>query len=68
MHLDDSGEKLGKKIRDAAISKVPWTIVIGEKEANGGDLQVKVFGTEESLTVSQSDLLSKVAEMSKLPV
>lgn len=68
VHLDDSGEKLGKKIRDAAISKVPWTIVIGEKEANGGDLQVKVFGTENPLTITQADLLARVAELSKLPV
>lgn len=66
--LDDSSEKLGKKIRDAAIVKVPWTIVIGEKEAQGGDFQVKVFGSENPLSISQADLLTHVTDLSKLPV
>jgi threonyl-tRNA synthetase len=68
VHLDDSGEKLGKKIRESAMSKVPWTIVLGEKEVGGGDLQVKVFGSENPLSVSQADLLSRIAEEAKLPV
>jgi hypothetical protein len=34
---------VGKKIRDAATMKTPWTVVIGGKEAEGGDIQVKVF-------------------------
>lgn len=49
VHLDDSPEKVGKKIRTAAIEKVPWTIVIGEKEVAGEDFQVKVFGSEEKI-------------------
>lgn len=66
--LDDSGEKLGKKIREAATSKVPWTIVIGEKEVGGGDFQVKVFGSEASLVIPQAELASRIQEESKLPV
>lgn len=66
--LDDSGEKLGKKIREAATSKVPWTIVIGEKEVGGGDFQVKVFGSEAALTISQAELTSRILDESKLPV
>jgi len=61
VHLDDSPEKVGKKIRTAAIEKVPWTIVIGEKEVAGEDFQVKVFGSEETLVVSQADLIVSAA-------
>jgi threonyl-tRNA synthetase len=68
VHLDDTGEKLGKKIREAAMSKVPWTIVIGDKEAAGGDFQVKVFGSENPLSINQADLISSIAEEAKLPV
>jgi threonyl-tRNA synthetase len=61
VHLDDSPEKVGKKIRTAAIEKVPWTIVIGEKEVAGEDFQVKVFGSEETLVVTQADLIVSAA-------
>ena len=30
--LDDRGEKIGRKIRDAELSKVPYMLIIGEKE------------------------------------
>lgn len=62
--LDDSGEKVGKKIRNAAIEKVPWTIVIGEKEVAGEDLQVKVFGSEEALVIKQSELIAEARRAS----
>lgn len=66
--LDDSNEKVGKKIRDAATSKVPWTIVVGAKERDGGDIQVKVFGSEEALVIPHVDLIDKAVEMMKLPL
>lgn len=65
--LDDSSEKVGKKIRDAAMQKVPWTIVVGAKEKDGGDIQVKVFGSEAPLVIPQSELVVKVLEAAKLP-
>lgn len=57
IQLDDSSEKVGKKIRTAAIEKVPWTIVLGEKEVAGEDLQIKVFGSEVALSIKQKDLI-----------
>ena len=63
--LDDSGEKVGKKIRNAAIEKVPWTIVIGEKEVGGEDLQIKVFGSEEVLVIKQADLIAEAQKASR---
>ncbi len=65
--LDDSSEKVGKKIRNAAIEKVPWTIVIGEKEVAGEDFQVKVFGSETALSIKQNDLIEAALQQAKLP-
>lgn len=65
--LDDSSEKVGKKIRDAAMQKVPWTIVVGGKEKDGGDVQVKVFGSEAPLVISQSDLIETATVAAKMP-
>src|SRR3989338_951768 len=68
VELDISDEKVGKKIRDAASMKIPWTIVIGAKEVDGGDFQIKVFGQEEQMTIKQEDLIGRICEMGKLPV
>lgn len=65
--IDDSSEKVGKKIRDAAQQKVPWTIVFGEKEATGGDIQVKVFGQEEQMVIPRGELLARAVDAGKLP-
>jgi threonyl-tRNA synthetase len=66
VYLDDSSEKVGKKIRNAAMDKIPWTIVLGEKEAAGGEFQIKVFGQEESLTISQETFLERVLNATKI--
>jgi len=68
VELDESHEKLGKKIRNAAMDKVPWTIVIGQKEVEGGPINVKVFGQEESLVIEQSAFIKKATEQSKFPL
>lgn len=65
--LDDSDEKVGKKIRNAAMQKIPWTIVIGGKDAEGGDLQVNVFGQEERLVIPQAELVARALEAAKRP-
>ncbi|OGL63822.1 threonine--tRNA ligase [Candidatus Uhrbacteria bacterium RIFCSPHIGHO2_01_FULL_47_10] len=66
--LDDSNEKVGKKIREAATMKVPWTIVIGQKEVDGGDFKVNVFGQTEDVMIAASELVAKAVEASKYPI
>jgi len=40
--LDDSNNSVGKKIRDAEIAKVPYSVVLGEKEVESGKLPVRI--------------------------
>lgn len=65
--VDDSSEKLGKKIRNAAMGKIPWTVVIGAKEVEGGDFKVNVFGQEEDVVISQADFVAKATEQGSMP-
>ncbi|MBI5369703.1 threonine--tRNA ligase [Candidatus Uhrbacteria bacterium] len=67
VELDDSNEKVGKKIRDSAMSKIPWTIVVGQKEMEGGAFKVNVFGQEEDLIIEQKELVQKAVESSQFP-
>jgi len=41
VEVDRRDEKLGKKIRDAQLQKVPFMIVIGEREAESGQVSVR---------------------------
>lgn len=63
--LDAAAEKVGKKIRNAAMQKVPWTIVVGAKEVEGGDFKVNVFGQEEDIIVPQEQVVEKAQEAAK---
>ena len=37
VEIDESNEKLGAKIRDAQLQKIPYMLVVGEKEVAGGN-------------------------------
>jgi threonyl-tRNA synthetase len=43
--IDERGEKIGKKIRDAEIRKIPFMLIVGEKEAAEGKVSVRKHGT-----------------------
>lgn len=58
--LDESGDKVGAKIRRAAAEKIPWTIVIGDKEVAGGDFQIRVFGVEDQPVYSHAALMEEL--------
>lgn len=66
--VDESSEGVGKKIRSAAKMKIPWTIVLGEKEVAGEDLNINIFGQEEDERVSQIQIVEKAREASKYPM
>jgi threonyl-tRNA synthetase len=68
VNVDASNEKVGKKIRMAAMQKIPWTIVIGEQEAGGGDFNVNVFGQKEDLHIPAGEVVQKAVEAAKLPL
>ena len=44
IRLDSRSEKIGRKIRDAEVSKIPYMVVIGEKEVEAGTLSVRRHG------------------------
>ena len=65
---DDRNEKLGYRIRDAQVRKVPYTLVVGEREAQQGTASLRRRGSEESLVLPVervvSDLLSEIGSRS----
>ena len=66
--VDDADETVGKKIRRASKSKIPYVLVVGDKELSGEDLMVRARGKEEQVGMSEKDFVEKVKEeiMNKL--
>ncbi len=47
VHLDDRNEKMNAKVREHAMQKVPFILVVGEKEAEAGAVNVRVRGQQQ---------------------
>ena len=56
--VDDRGEKIGKKIRDTELMKVPYMLIIGEKEINENAVSVRRQGKGDAGQFSLSEILS----------
>jgi len=67
--VDNSNESVGKKIRSAEMWKVPYTLVIGEKEIAGGELTPRIRGdlavNEVSNSYTTEEFLKTVAHEAK---
>jgi len=50
--VDERDERAGKKIRDAEISKVPYMLIVGEKEEQSGTVSVRKHGEGDLGTLS----------------
>lgn len=42
--VDERSEKAGRKIRDAEVAKIPYMLIVGEKEAAAGEVSVRKHG------------------------
>ena len=64
--IDDRDEKLGYKIREAANKKIPYTLVIGDKEVENKGVNVRTFGyhdqKEESFVEFKENILKEINE------
>ena len=43
-HVDDRNEKIGRKIRDSELKKIPYLLIVGEKEAENESVSVRKHG------------------------
>jgi threonyl-tRNA synthetase len=53
--VDERNEKIGYKIREAKMDKVPYVLVVGDKEAEEGTVNVNKRGVEEKTSMSKTD-------------
>lgn len=64
-HVDERNEKTGRKIRDAELQKIPFMLIVGEKEENENTVSVRQHGKGDLGTYSIDDfaeLINKEVE------
>jgi threonyl-tRNA synthetase len=67
VELDDRNEKIGYKIREAQVQKIPYMLVIGEKEVAEGSLSVRRRGVGDEGSMSVDAFIEKIrAEINEL--
>ncbi|EAZ86915.1 MULTISPECIES: threonine--tRNA ligase [Lysinibacillus] len=66
VQLDDRQEKLGKKIREAQLHKIPYILVIGDRETAHQNVSVRRHGQQATVEYSISQLIEEMTEAIKL--
>lgn len=60
VELDEREEKLGKKMRDAQIQKVPYTLVMGDNERDEATVTYREHGKQEQITIGFDDFVAMI--------
>ena len=63
--VDDRNEKIGKKIRDNELKRIPYLLVVGEKEAQNGEVSVRKQGEGDKGTMKIANFAAEIARLVK---
>ena len=66
--LDDRDEKIGRKIRDAETKKIPFMLIVGEKEASERTVAVRKHGLGDQGSVSLDEFVANFVKESASPI
>lgn len=66
VELDDSNDKLGYRMRNAQMKKIPYTIVLGDHERDDGTVTYRKYGQKDQITVKVNDFIAMIDEEIKL--
>lgn len=62
VEVDDRNEKVGYKIRESQIKKVPYVLVVGDQEVENGQVAVRKHGEQNSVVMTGADFIKEVQE------
>jgi threonyl-tRNA synthetase len=60
--VDDRNEKIGRKIRDNEMKRIPYMLIVGEKEAATGEVSVRKQGEGDQGSMKFEDFAKKINE------
>ena len=62
VEIDDRNEKMGYKIREAQMKKIPYQIVVGDKEVENQEVNVRKYGSEKQESVEKDEFIWNVID------
>ncbi len=62
VEVDDRNEKVGYKIRESQVKKIPYTLVVGDKEMETNTVAVRKYGEKDSMTMDVEAFIKAVQE------
>ena len=62
VEVDERNEKMGYKIREAQVKKIPYALVIGDQEMQDGNVTLRKYGEKDSQTMSVDDFIKLVQD------
>ena len=65
VEMDERNEKIGYKIREAQMQKIPYMLVIGDNEIQERDVNVRKYGEQKSETVSLEKFVDEIEKEAK---
>ena len=66
VEIDDRNEKMGYKIREAQMKKIPYQIVVGDKEVEHQEVNVRKYGSEKQESVEKDEFIWNVIDEIRL--
>ncbi|MDD2238930.1 MAG: threonine--tRNA ligase [Bacilli bacterium] len=60
--VNSKDEKINYKIRESQTNKIPFTLVLGDKEKENKTITYRIFGTNESITINKEEFINKLIE------
>ncbi len=63
--IDERDEKLGYKIREAQMQKIPYMLVLGDKEVEANAVNIRKYGEQDSQSVSLEQFIEQMKTEAK---
>ncbi|HDG5659774.1 threonine--tRNA ligase [Staphylococcus aureus] len=64
--IDERNEKMGYKIREAQMQKIPYQIVVGDKEVENNQVNVRQYGSQDQETVEKDEFIWNLVDEIRL--
>ncbi|MDQ7814631.1 MAG: threonine--tRNA ligase [Patescibacteria group bacterium] len=65
VEVDSTTESVGKKIRNSEMKKIPFGLVVGDKEMESGKLMVRRRGEKDQVEMAKDEFISKIQDETK---
>ena len=66
VEIDDRNEKMGYKIREAQMKKIPYQLVVGDKEVENNEVNVRKYGSQDQETVEKDEFIWNLVDEIRL--